>query len=223
MKIPDTDWQEAWAFLAALGCPPGALGSSGLQEDLSRFVGLLEAKNREVNLTAVKEPRSVLWKHLVDSLALLQWEPLGDFVDWGSGGGFPGIPLALARKHGGLPGHVHYLDSVGKKLSAIEGFSRALGLQGSQFFHCRGEDFLQKDPPRLDSVLMRAVAPAERAVHWLNPIVPRWIFLLGPQQEEQWQAQALVVKKKGFVFGEKKEFSFPSGMGTRVLLEIRKK
>lgn len=184
---------------------------------------LLEAKNQELNLTAVKEPHSVLWKHIVDSLTLLQLEPLCNILDWGSGGGFPGIPLALARRHMGLGGQVHFLDSVGKKLTAIEGFAKALGLSGSHYFHARGEDFLKTKSLLVDAVVMRAVAPAERAVHWLSPVVPRWIFLLGPQQEAQWQEQASLVKKRGFTFGEKRECSFPADLGTRVLLEIRKK
>lgn len=222
MKISESGWLEVVRFVRELGDPQGLLDSPHLRERLEQFLQILERKNEEVNLTALKDPESVLWKHIADSLALVQWESLGRVLDWGSGGGFPGIPLALARQEKGLPCNISFLDSVGKKVRAIEEFCGALGISGCEFHHSRGEDLLAKSKG-FDTVVMRAVAPADRAAHWLNPSVPRWVFLLGPQQLDLWLAQGNLVKKMGFAFGKKKIFSLPHDMGARVLLEIVKR
>jgi 16S rRNA (guanine527-N7)-methyltransferase len=64
---------------------------------LLQLVGLLEKWNRTYNLTAVRERAQIVSIHLLDSLALAPHIALGPVLDVGSGGGFPGIPLALAR------------------------------------------------------------------------------------------------------------------------------
>jgi 16S rRNA (guanine527-N7)-methyltransferase len=93
-----------------------------------RYVELLLDANQRLNLTRVVEPEAVATLHLLDALAAL---PLLDqlaptsAVDLGSGGGVPGIPLALARRD------VHWVlvDSITKKAAALRGFVEALGLR----------------------------------------------------------------------------------------------
>lgn len=66
------------------------------QEKLLAYVALLAKWNKTYNLTAIREPEKMLSHHLLDSLAVLPHLPAGALVDVGSGGGLPGIPLAIA-------------------------------------------------------------------------------------------------------------------------------
>lgn len=219
--ISSQDWQELCEFLTEVGDPLRIASSPSLREELGQYLGLLLAKNEFLNLTAIRDPKAALWKHLADSLALASLEPLGTIVDWGSGGGLPGIPLALARRCAKQESPVHFLDSVGKKLHAVEEFAKALGLGSSRFFLGRGEDLLKQGAlSGVSTIVMRAVAPAERSVRWLHPSVPRWVFMLGPQQLEQWQKEEKRALAKKLRFGTIKQFSLPHGSGERVLLEL---
>lgn len=99
----------------------------GFAEASERFLALLLEANRRLNLTRVVEPDAVARLHLLDAVAAL---PLLDrlaparALDLGSGGGVPGIPLALAR-----PGlRWTLVDSVGKKVDALRGFIAELDL-----------------------------------------------------------------------------------------------
>jgi len=102
--------------------PPGFL------DDAQRFVALLLAANRRVNLTRVTAPAEVARLHLLDSLAalpLIDGAAEGEAIDIGSGGGLPGLPLALARPD------VRWtlVDSVGKKAAILGEFVDAIGLR----------------------------------------------------------------------------------------------
>jgi 16S rRNA (guanine527-N7)-methyltransferase len=217
--ISDRQWAEASSFLVSLGVAEDLLGVPSLRADLDSYLTLLLRKNEEVNLTALRDQDTAFWKHLVDSLTILQWENLGNVVDWGSGGGLPGIPLALARRARGTGGTVSFLDSVGKKVRAIEEFGQALGLQDSRYLNGRGEELIKAGKlANVDCVVMRAVA--ERAVLWLNRAVPRWVYLLGPQQLDLWLKEEKKARSKGFRFGQQASFSLPHEHGQRVLLEL---
>ena len=100
----------------------------GFMDAAERFVGLLLAANRRVNLTRVTSPAEVARLHLLDSLAALpEIDSLApsEAIDLGSGGGLPALPLAMAR-----PGMRWTLvDSVGKKASILAGFIEALDLR----------------------------------------------------------------------------------------------
>jgi 16S rRNA (guanine527-N7)-methyltransferase len=86
---------------------------------------LLLAWNAAINLTAIREPADIALRHVVDSLAAAALlGDVGGFVDLGSGGGFPGIPLAAA-----LPvERVALVDSVGKKAAFLAAAVEAAGL-----------------------------------------------------------------------------------------------
>jgi 16S rRNA (guanine527-N7)-methyltransferase len=86
---------------------------------------LLIAWNAAINLTAIREPAEIAVRHVVDSLAAAPLlSDVGGFVDLGSGGGFPGIPLAVA-----LPvERVALVDSVGKKAAFLAAAVEVAGL-----------------------------------------------------------------------------------------------
>jgi 16S rRNA (guanine527-N7)-methyltransferase len=139
---PET--RRALEALLADALAIAALLPSGYLDGVERFVSLLLSANRLVNLTRVTAPDEVARLHLLDSLAAL---PLVDAtgpaeaIDLGSGGGLPGLPLAMARPET----HWTLLDSVGKKAALLAEFAEALGLRNVSVVSERAEA-LGRDP-----------------------------------------------------------------------------
>jgi 16S rRNA (guanine527-N7)-methyltransferase len=147
---------------------------TGFDRAVEAYVDLLLAANRRTNLTRVVEPDAVGRLHLLDALAAL---PLLDAVapraavDLGSGGGVPGIVLALAR----ASTRWLLVDSATRKAAALESFATALGLSGVTVSAERAE-ILGRHPEhreRYDLVTARACAAlpvlAEYALPLLRP------------------------------------------------------
>ena len=127
---------------------------------MRRYVDLLLEANRQLNLTRVVEPAAIARDHLLDALAalpLLERSPIQRVIDLGSGGGVPGIPLAVARPD--LEWTL--VDSVGKKADALRHFVARLGLANVDVLAERLES-LGRDPAhraRHDVATARACAP----------------------------------------------------------------
>lgn len=214
---------EFWDYLRAQGVVLPADVNTELAPSLEKYLNLLLEKNKALNLTAIREPGDAVWKHLADSLVLAKWEGLGSLLDWGSGGGLPGIPLALLRKSLGDKSPVSFLDSVGKKIKAIEEFGLELGLD-SRFHNLRGERFLDSDyAGATQTIVMRAVAPPAEVIDWLRPSVKFWVMMLGSQQMDVWNSLKGRAANRGFTFGKIAEYELPHGHGKRFLLELRAK
>jgi 16S rRNA (guanine527-N7)-methyltransferase len=132
-RLPSTDRGEAAnarnALEELLADVPAVAGSlpQGFLDAVERFVALLLAGNRRVNLTRVTSPREVARLHLLDSLvALPQIDRMApsQAIDLGSGGGLPALPLAMARPEMRWT----MVDSVGKKATILAEFVQALSL-----------------------------------------------------------------------------------------------
>jgi len=100
-------------------------------------------------------------KHVLHSLAIfkfIQFSPGSEILDIGTGGGFPGIPLAIM-----LPDvHFTLTDSIGKKIKVVEEISSAIGLNNVKAIHIRSEQVKQK----FDFVVSRAVADLSELLRW---------------------------------------------------------
>jgi 16S rRNA (guanine527-N7)-methyltransferase len=105
-----------------LGVHLGAAQIGLLQE----HAALLLRWNQRINLTAVTEPLEVAEKHILDSLACAPLLPAGSLLDAGSGAGYPGIPLRVAR----ADLDVLLVDAVQKKVSFLKAVLARLGLSG---------------------------------------------------------------------------------------------
>ncbi len=128
---------------------------------LGRYLAFLADANRKFNLTAVDEPGAMWTRHVADSLSLL---PIlasleaKDVLDVGSGGGLPGIPLAIAMPE------VRFtlLEATGKKVRFLETVAATLGLANVTVVAARAEDAGQdreRFRERFDAVTSRAVGP----------------------------------------------------------------
>jgi 16S rRNA (guanine527-N7)-methyltransferase len=136
---------------------------------------LLTAWNRAMNLTAIRDPADVATGHVVDSLTalpVLRERRVERFIDLGSGGGYPGLPLAIA-----LPAmHALLVDSVRKKVRFLDTVVEAVGLTGRVEPLAGRAETLATDPAqreRWPAVTARAVAAlpelAELAFPLLEP------------------------------------------------------
>ncbi len=133
------------------------------QKRLEKFVDLLLLWQSKFNLVA-SSTLPILWtRHVANSLQLLPLAPDAQvWVDFGSGAGFPGIPIAcaLADRPGAM---VHLVESVGKKANFLREVVRELGLP-AQVHQVRAEKFGESCAEAVDVVTARAVAPLKTPV-----------------------------------------------------------
>ena len=140
---------------------------------LADHVRLLLAWTSAINLTAVREPSAVARLHVVDSLVAV--EPLRvagatSLLDLGSGGGFPGLPLAVA-----LPeSSVLLVDAIAKKVRFLDAAIGVTGTIGRVAARAARAEELAHDPAhreRWDAVTARAVGPLDELVELALPLL----------------------------------------------------
>ncbi|HET6435900.1 MAG TPA: 16S rRNA (guanine(527)-N(7))-methyltransferase RsmG [Xanthomonadaceae bacterium] len=137
---------ELEAGLAALALDPA------LATPLLAYLELLQRWNRAYNLTAVRDPREMVVRHLLDSLAMHPFVADGTLADLGTGPGLPGIPLAIAK-----PGlRVTLVESNGKKARFLREAVRTLGLANAEVAESRIEALDR--PGAFDAITARALA-----------------------------------------------------------------
>ncbi len=138
-------------------------------QQLTTYLDLLRRWNRSVNLVASGDMAVLEQCHLADSLALVDLLPAGaaTALDLGSGGGFPGIPLAIARPDLGLT----LLDAKTKAVAFLRTVRRELALVNVQVVQARVEDLTPDPPP--DVVVSRAAfPPPELLAHAARLLAP---------------------------------------------------
>ena len=140
---------------------------TGVQEVLVDYLQLLAKWNRAYNLTAVRDPKQMVTRHILDSLSVAQYVK-GDYIlDIGSGAGLPGIPLALC-----LPDFdFTLLDSNGKKTRFMTQAVKDLGIDNVTVVKSRVEEF---EPDVLfDTIVARAFSSianlVRESVHLCKP------------------------------------------------------
>jgi 16S rRNA (guanine527-N7)-methyltransferase len=131
----------------------------GVPEQFSAYFDLLQRWNARLNLTAIRNPEDALRRHFVECIFCAQNLPTGieTLLDYGSGGGFPGIPIALCRPEV----RVTLAESQGKKASFLREAVRSLKI-GAQVYAGRVEDM--EPERRFDAVAMRAVEKMQVAL-----------------------------------------------------------
>jgi len=205
---------------------PGAGGATGggwpegLPESLGRFCAALVAANAHLNLTGITDARGMAVLHVLDSLAaapLLAGATTA--MDLGSGGGVPGVPLALA-----LPSLTMTLvESRERKAAALAALIDELGLPPRvTAVHARGEKWLADHA--VDVVVARAVESLPELLKHLRPVRQRFrrlILMKGPAADDELAALGTRLASLGFPRPLRHEAALPDGAGRRVLLEFR--
>jgi 16S rRNA (guanine527-N7)-methyltransferase len=171
-------------------------------DTLWRYAQLLRERNEHVNLTSIVSPEGILTLHMLDSLsAASHLGDAGTVIDVGTGGGFPGIPLAVAfpRKQFTL------IDGTQKKIRFVDEGIAALGIRNATAFAARAEN-IPKDQV-FDVVIARAVATLADLVHNAGKLVApegRLLAMKGRLPEEEiaklprnWHAQVTKLRVPG--------------------------
>ncbi len=167
-------------FLQAPPGPPASLTPAQLAQ-VSAYLDLLLRWNARINLTAVRDPESIVTRHFGESFfAARQFFPAGAglrAIDLGSGAGFPGLPLKIFAP--GLA--LTLIESSQKKAAFLKEAVRTLALTGIDVFAGRAEDFAAT----ADLVTLRAVERYERALDTAARLVApggRLALLIGSPQ-----------------------------------------
>lgn len=126
--------------------------SDVVQRQLTDYLDMLARWNKRFNLTAVRDPHEMVVRHLLDSLAISPFVTGDRLIDVGTGGGLPGVPLAIL-----FPEKEFFLlDSNGKKTRFLTQLKAELALRNIRVVHSRVEQY--RPDRSFDAVLSRAFA-----------------------------------------------------------------
>jgi 16S rRNA (guanine527-N7)-methyltransferase len=140
------------------------------EEQLRQFKlleSLYKEWNEQINVISRKDIDSLYEKHVLHSLSIAATFEFTDgmeIIDLGTGGGFPGIPLAIFFPQVSF----HLVDSIGKKLKVVDAVAKEIGLKNVSTQHSRIEDIKNR---KFDFVVSRAVAPLKDIWRWSKPLL----------------------------------------------------
>lgn len=135
----------------------------------NNLIEVFLAKNKQLNLSAIRSPDEVYEKHILDALSLLQFMTFPDWaevIDIGTGGWFPLLPLATSFPNTSFT----WLDARRKKTEAIQDMAKTLWLQNITTVWSRVEEHKHS----YDFVTARAVAYADKLFHRSHHVCKRW-------------------------------------------------
>ncbi len=153
------------------------------QRKLLAFRDLLLKWNKTYNLTALRDPEQAISHHLLDSLSILPHVGSGPLLDVGSGGGLPGIPLAIARPD--LP--VGMVDTVQKKATFLQQASIELDLKNVAVHHARVEE-MQGQYAQISSRAFAEIALFVALTRHLLAPGGRWLAMKGQRPDDELKA-----------------------------------
>jgi len=169
-------------------------------ERLAFFANLVSEKNKTINLISRGDVESIIENHIFISAYITKFLPekVTRFLDIGTGGGFPGIPIAIMRPE--LRGVL--ADSTGKKIEAVKEFIDKLKLNNAIAENSRVEspEFIEKYRGTFDLIVSRAVVPLIILFRYALPLVKDKSFIMaikgGDLQDELLKSE---IKYKSFI------------------------
>jgi len=189
-------------------------------ELLDRYRAELWSWNERLNLTRHTDCERFVTRDVVDSLALERFlEPGERVLDIGTGGGVPGIILAIARPDL----EVTLSESVAKKARAVAAIVESLELPVTAL-HARAEEILTRPDGQFDTLVARAVAPLEKLLTWLEPhwdAVGQLLAIKG----RKWVEERAAARERGLLRGLElrrlQEYTTPGSDAVSVILRVR--
>lgn len=138
-------------------------------QQLNKLSELYQEWNSKINVISRKDIEGLYLKHVLHSLsiaAVIDFEPGTQIIDIGTGGGFPGIPLAIYFPEV----QFHLVDSMAKKIKVVSEIASALGLQNVTHQQTRAEEIKNR---KFDFAVSRAVAPLKDLWKWAKPLIKK--------------------------------------------------
>lgn len=148
-------------------------------EQLGQLELLYKEWNQKINVISRKDTEGLYEKHVLHSLsiaAVYDFAAGTQIIDLGTGGGFPGIPLAIFFPEV----QFHLVDSIGKKIKVVQDVAETLGLTNVTVQHSRAEEIKNR---QFDVVVSRAVAPLKDLWYWSKPLLKRKPAIAKTQQK----------------------------------------
>ena len=165
------------------------------QDQFNRLGGLYEDWNSKINVVSRKDIEQLYVHHVLHSLGIAKVQPFvsgAQILDVGTGGGFPGIPLAIMYPQASF----YLVDSIGKKITVVKEVAQALGLQNVRADQMRAEQV----KGQFDFVVSRAVTRMKPFVEWVerkiktdskHPLYNGILYLKGGELEEEMKETGL--------------------------------
>lgn len=177
-------------------------------------------KNKQINLSAIRDEKWVEIKHIQDSLELekiIDWKEWMNIADIWTGGGFPLIPLAISHPECNFV----WIDSVRKKTIAVWEILNELGVKNVEMIWSRIEDIKNQT---FDLVTARAVAYSDKLLNRATPLVKKWgqIALMKQVNDEEKKVLLEVAKKKNLVLEKEHRYNLFDWDIDRVIYILRK-
>ena len=162
-------------------------------EQLNALEALYGHWNAQINVISRKDIGSLYEKHVLHSLsiaAVFDFPSGSRVIDIGTGGGFPGIPLAIFFPEV----YFHLVDSIGKKLKVVDAIKEAIGLKNVTTEHIRAEEITGK---KFDVAVSRAVAPVKDLWNWSRPLLKNQVLRVTDERENELPPASGLICLKG--------------------------
>lgn len=198
------------------------VSESDLEACIHHLDLVLEA-NKTTNLTRILNVEDAAVLHILDSLVLLPYinrAPDGALLDMGTGAGFPGVPLTIVSHR-----KATYIDSVGKKVDAVNSFVSALGLKHARAVHDRLEEYARSHKKQFSVVTARALAPLPVLVEYASPYLKDgglFVITKGNPSNAELVSGISAAKVCGFSTLLTDAIDLPDGLGHREFIVLKK-
>ncbi len=194
-------------------------------EQFQKYFELLAEWNEKMNLTAITDESGVALKHFADSLSLLNFVDIpqnSSLADVGTGAGFPGVVLKIARPDIKLT----LIDSLNKRLVFLGEVCAQLGIE-AELIHSRAEDGARNEKLResFDFAVSRAVARMNVLSEYCLPYVKvggAFCAMKGAQANEEFKESLNAINTLGGKLENKYFFELPENGGERAIAVVRK-
>jgi 16S rRNA (guanine527-N7)-methyltransferase len=161
-------------------------------QQFAKLEAAYKSWNEKINVISRKDIDLLYERHILHSLAIasvISFKPNTDILDVGTGGGFPGIPLAILFPECKFT----LVDSIGKKIQVVKAVAEELEIKNVEALHMRAEQL----KTHYDFVVSRAVAPALEIINWTKDLISKnhfhqkpngWLLLKGGDLKEELSA-----------------------------------